>query len=59
MRLIFLIFLFLAGCATQPIPMPAPACDMTVGGECREMSSSEKGGAVVRGHGQESKDVKP
>ena len=62
MRSIFLIFLFLAGCATQPkpkpIPMPAPACDMTVAGKCREMTAGETAGAGVRGHGENVKDEK-
>ena len=58
MRSIFLIFLFLAGCATQPIPMPAPACDMTVAGKCREMTAGETVGAGVRGHGENTKDEK-
>ena len=58
MRSIFLIFLFLAGCATKPISMPAPICDMTVAGKCHDMSASEKSGAVVRGHGEEIKDTK-
>ena len=60
MRLIFLIFLFLAGCVTQPIPMPkpAPSCDMTVAGKCREMTAGETAGAAVRGHGENAKDEK-
>jgi hypothetical protein len=56
MKSIFLIFLFLAGCATQP--MPAPACDMTVAGKCREMTAGETVGAGVRGHGENTKDEK-
>lgn len=51
------------GCSTQlpPIPQPAPIpqCGMKVNGECREMSASEKGGAVVRGHGDNSKEIHP
>lgn len=64
MKKIVAIFLIatVAGCATytpMPKPAPMPSCDMKVNGECREQSASEKGGAVVRGHGQEAKDVKP
>ena len=64
-RFILLLLLLLAGCVSR-VPMPAPApmpeskksCDMTVGGECREMSASEKGGAGSRGHTQEPKNDK-
>lgn len=61
-RFILVFLLFLTGCVTHmPIPKPAPipSCDMTVGGECRGQSASEKGGAVVRGHSEETKDIKP
>ena len=60
-RFILVLLLFLTGCVTHiPIPQPAPIpCDMKVNGECREQSASEKGGAVVRGHSEEVKDVKP
>lgn len=44
----------------MPIPKPAPIpCEVKVNGECRGQSASEKGGAVVRGHGEETKDIKP
>lgn len=60
-RLLFIILALLAGCATHiPMPQPAPIpCDMKVNGECREQSASEKGGAVVRGHSQETKEITP
>jgi len=61
-RFILLLLLFLTGCATQipPVPKPAPMpCDMKVNGECRGQSASEKGGAVVRGHGDNSKEIQP
>ena len=56
----YIVFLLtiLAGCSTQPIPRPTPACDMTVAGKCHVMSAGEKSGAVVRGHGEEIKDTK-
>lgn len=57
-KYIILIFALISGCTTQLPPKPAPACDMTVAGKCRDMSAGEKGGAVVRGHGEEAKDVK-
>lgn len=62
-QFILFLLLFLTGCSTQLPPMPKPApipeCGMKINGECREQSASEKGGAVVRGHGQEAKDIKP
>jgi len=57
--LLFAVFLLTNSCATR-IPMPAPTpCEVKVNGECRGQSASEKGGAVVRGHGEETKDIKP
>ena len=61
LRIIVLILAtIIAGCATQsipPIPKPAPACDMTVAGNCHTMSSSESAGAGSRGHADESKET--
>ena len=61
---LLLLSALLAGCSTVPMPAPMPApmpeskrsCDMTVDGECRTMSASEKGGAVVRGHEEKPKE---
>lgn len=62
-KILFIILALLTGCATHIPPMPQPApipeCGMKVNGECREQSASEKGGAVVRGHGDNSKEIQP
>ena len=50
--------LIISGCTTNPIPKPAPMCDMTVAGKCREMTAGETAGAGVRGHGENVKDEK-
>lgn len=59
MKVIILsLVIFLVGCAVQtskPTPMP---CEIKVRGECREMSASERGSAVVRGHSEQPKDSK-
>lgn len=55
MRIILLLLLFLAGCATHPIPK-SKSCDMTVAGECREMSPGEKVGPGSRGHEEKPKE---
>ena len=55
--LLFLIAI-ITGCATKPLPMPAPACDMTVAGKCRGMTAGESGGAAVRGHSKDIQDSK-
>ena len=54
--LIFLV-LFLAGCATQPLPNKSH-CDVIVNGKCQTMSPSEHAGAGSRGHGEEPKNDK-
>lgn len=57
--IIALLAVLLASCSTQlpPMPMPAPMpCDVKVKGECHRMSSSEKGGAVTRGHTETFKE---
>ena len=58
-RLILLLIVLLVGCSTQLPPMPKPTpipCDVKVKGECQVMSSSEKGGAVTRGHSETPKE---
>lgn len=57
-QILILFIIALSGCSTQLPPKPAPACEITVAGKCRDMSASEKSGAVVRGHGEEIKDIK-
>ena len=59
-KILLLITAIIAGCATHtPIPQPAPVpCEVRVKGECRDLSASEKTGAVVRGHGEDIKEVK-
>ena len=60
-KLILLVLIaILVGCATNPMPVPKPApmCDMTVAGKCREMTAGETAGAGVRGHGEDIKDEK-
>ena len=57
-KILLLITAIIAGCATH-IPQPAPMpCEVRVKGECREITASEKAGAVVRGHGEDIKEVK-
>lgn len=56
--IVLFLITVLAGCSTQPIPRPAPVCDMTVAGKCHDMSAGEKNGIVTRGHGEEIKDTK-
>ena len=61
MKILILFFIFLTtGCATHtPKPQPAPVpCEVRVKGECREMTTGERNGAVTRGHGEEIKEVK-
>jgi uncharacterized lipoprotein YajG len=52
-KIVVLLALLVAGCATKPMP-----CEVKVKGECREMTASERNGAVVRGHNEEIKDSK-
>ncbi len=59
LKLLLIISLTLAGCATVPKPMPAPACEMTVGGKCKSMSASEISGATTLGNSIENHENKP
>lgn len=54
--ILLLIAISIVGCATKT-PMPVP-CEVKVRGECREMTAGERSGAVVRGHGEEAKEIK-
>ena len=55
LRIFLLTSLFLTGCATQripmPAPMPAPVCDgIKVGNICKPFTASDTSGAVTLGH---------
>ena len=58
--IVLLLTTIIAGCATHtPIPQPAPIpCEVRVKGECRDMTTGEKAGAVTRGHGEDVKEIK-
>lgn len=56
--IIVFLTMIVAGCATH-IPQPAPIpCEVKVKGECRDMTTGERAGAVTRGHGEDIKEVK-
>ena len=57
-KLLLFLIVLITGCTTTPLPKPAPACDMTVAGKCREMTAGEAGGAAVRGHSEDIQDTK-
>ena len=59
LKLLLIIALTLTGCATKPIPMPAPSCEMTVGGKCKPMTASEISGATTLGNSIENHENKP
>ena len=50
--IIVILATLIAGCATQPIPMPvpAPACDYKVAGKCKTNTASDISGATTLGH---------
>ena len=61
MKVFFLLLaMIIAGCVTHaPIPQPAPIpCEIKIKSECREMTTGEKNGAVVRGHSEDVQDNK-
>ena len=52
-KIVILLALLVADCATKPMP-----CEVKINGKCREMTVSEKNGAVTRGHGEYIKEIK-
>ena len=52
-QVLSLAVIVLAGCATQPTPMPLPKCEYTVAGKCKQFSADDVQGATTYGHSNE------